>query len=52
MYIYINIKQAQNNWDGFKGFVTLEMFEKCFPKPDEFTLATLCGPKLMNKLVV
>jgi cytochrome-b5 reductase len=28
------------------------MFKEAFPAPDALTLATLCGPKPMNKLVI
>jgi NAD(P)H-flavin reductase len=28
------------------------MMKQAFPVPDEHTLATLCGPKPMNKMVI
>ncbi|KAM3145432.1 hypothetical protein pb186bvf_002476 [Paramecium bursaria] len=50
-FFYNDILNQQPDYNGLKGFVTRDIISQVFPKPDELTLATHCGPRAMNLLV-
>ncbi|CAD8090761.1 unnamed protein product [Paramecium sonneborni] len=50
--VHFTLDKSDENWNGLKGFVSLEMMTSIFPKATETTLGVLCGPKPMNKLVI
>ena len=45
------VDKAEKGWDGYEGFVNLEMLKLTMFPPSEDTLTLLCGPFLMLKLV-
>lgn len=47
--VFYTLDRPADNWKGFSGFVTEDMFKACIPSPKKDHLVILCGPPLMIK---
>ncbi|PXF40795.1 NADH-cytochrome b5 reductase 1 [Gracilariopsis chorda] len=47
--VYYVLNNPPSGWDGGVGFVTKDILEDRFGKPDDHTLVLMCGPPPMNK---